>query len=53
MFTMQQIGEAILNAVQRGVEVRIISNYSSILNSGSKINELQTQGKFNARNLCH
>lgn len=46
MCTMRQIGAAILNAVQRGVKVRMIADYSMIKTSGSQINELQLKGKF-------
>lgn len=46
MFTMRQISEAIVAALQRGVKVRLISDYSMIATSGSQINKLQLKGNF-------
>lgn len=44
MLTMRQISDAILNAVQRGVRVRMITDYSMIHSSGTQINRLQERG---------
>lgn len=51
MFTIRQISEAISNAVQRGVKVRMIADYSMIATSGSQINRLQSNGNGNVRNI--
>ena len=49
MFTMRQISEAIFDAVQRGVKVRMIADSSMIATSGSQINKLQAKGKIEWR----
>lgn len=52
MFTMRKLGDAVLAAMQRGVQVRIIIDKSMISTSGSQINNLQLKGKLNTIS-CH
>lgn len=46
---MRHIGDAILKAVQRGVKLRVITDYSMIGASGTQINKLQSKGKLTRR----
>lgn len=49
---MPQISDAILNAVQRGVKVRMIADFSNIGSTGSQVNRLQENGKYTTREMC-
>lgn len=49
---MRQLSNAILEAVQRGVKVRMITDDSMISTSGTQINKLQSNGKLWRREKC-
>lgn len=46
MFTMRHLGDAIMNAKKRGIDIRIISDNSMINSSGTQINRLQGEGRI-------
>lgn len=45
MLTLRHISDALLEAKERGVTIRIISDNSMIATSGSQINTLQREGQ--------
>lgn len=51
MFTMRHLGDAVLNAKRRGVDVRIISDNSMINSSGTQINRLQGEGTIRTKSM--